>query len=1397
MTVRRFSLVAALTTVALALVVPRPATAAAVEPWRLAREAIWAPFADDPFTLALFHFDERAPAKKEINLDNMLEDKRPDALDATTEPAEAPATGTLRSAQNAARQASLAQRPAQLDGDCELVPDGRFGGSLRFAGGDGRLLVKGLRQMAAHTLEFHLKLDALPTGNAVLAYCFATPEAKTEAQPVRLQLTPDGAPQVVWRGQALPAASYRCRPGTWVHLALVWSSQWPYTDEILLFADGKRIFRQPMPGQVALEGALDAILIGNTPNGKTGFKGCIDELRVSGTVRQYYESDLDWLQPARKVAWQLDPPFMRDAADLLFRAGFDKTLKPEQAASGTQAPDYTITQADEELTAAKVRAQFPAGVDGTGLALGDGGLNPVYKGTGNLDPTRGTIAFWLLPVNWDNLTRSSRFGGPPPLGFGLFQIDGEYAEGSYKRNFTRAGPLLEFNVEMRMDEGVENPVDLTPGKWVHITMTWEGMNVTYYVNGQRRDPGGAWSIWLPVYPNEDPGRNAAKPEWWLNAKPEAIRFGNRTYWEQLKIPAPKSVLDDFRVYRRPLAPKEIANLVRLYDPRTKPEPLPPAEMEMTWNGVSGRVALSVIPLLAKYRDAASIAARVVKAGAAKPVGEARVTLDDRRQAVVEVRTPPLEFATYTAQADILDAAGATLATLREEFTRTPPPWWGCKAGVSDKVMPEWTPLKVSGSTVSLWGREISFSALGLPEKIVSAGQPVLAAPVSVAARIDGKDARFEGAAGALRAESATEVLVKLRGAGQAGPVAWAAETAIEFDGMMWFDVTLTPAAGASPSLDALTLALTYTADSAQTLHWWSGERNMRDPKMVHIADLPVAEGVLFRSNDAATVTLPKEQRGSFIPYVMLTGMARGMAWFAENDRGWTQSTTVPAVTVERRGNTVLLTLNLVTTPVKLDGPRSFAFGLQPIPVKPLPAEWRRSPSYSNVFPDTFCGNNLKGRRGATSFYVYPEDDWEEVKRRANGEGLTKGAAGLKGLYAGQMERLAKAGRTKPVPLEITVPGLYWDLQWNGIPPLAHTREWAETWALNYQSYTPAFVEFCSWAWNDWISKTDKFVRGAYMDDCWGCPQTTENSPVTYRLADGHIQPGYQFRGWRERGKRMRQISWDNGVDPHITAHSTHTFYIPFHSCFDLILDGEDFYSTPNDQTDFIDHWPLDRMRFMHNGKWGLITTWLGWCGNSLKTDKWPAWTYRQTRAYTASLALHDIMWNFDEKTLQAFGLHEPDTVFIPYWADGGLAKHAHPGLRVSAWKRAGKCLVLLVNVGKDRLEADVALDPKIMGVADSAAGVKVRDADPALLTYFDDDVTTIAKPAADQGNAEQKLDDWKKDQKLDTADLDEKPSEQAPDKRRAQDPDGTFSWADGRLKCPVRRHDFRLFEVSR
>lgn len=1368
---------------------------AAVEPWRLSREAIWGPFEDDPFTHVLLHLDERASVKKEVDLDKLLDEKRPDALDAVTaEPAEG---GDVRCARNSARQVNPAQKPAQLAGDCELVAVGRFSGGLRFKGGDGRAVYRGLPRLDARTLEFHIRLDELPKSPAVLAYFLATPDAKQPpAQPVVFQLTPEGAPQLVWRGAALPVVDFCCTPGVWVHLAVAWSCKWPHAEQALIFVNGKCLLRHQLKEHTGPECTLDAVVVGNTPDGKAGFKGVIDEVRLSGAVRQYYEFDLAWVQPERKAEWRLDQPYVRDAADLLFRSGFNKTLKPEHAAPGTQAPDHTVKQADEELAAEKVRTQFPTGMEGAALGLGVGSLSPVYKGTGNFDTAHGTIAFWLRPLNWDNLTRSSRFGGPKPFSFGLFQIDGEYAAGSYKRNFGRTGPLLEFNLEMRMDEGVQNPVDLTPGQWTHIAMTWEGINFAYYVNGKRRDPGGAWSLWLPIFPNEDPQRNPAKPEWWTNSKAEAIRFGNRTYWEQLKIAAPRSAVDDFRVYRRPLAPAEIANLVRLYDPRTQLAPLPAADMQMRYNGVSGQVMLDIVPLLPKYADAAAVAARVTKAGNAKPVGEATVKLDERKQATVEIRTPPLEFARYEVEADILDSAGAAMARLKDSFARTPPPWWGFRGGVSDKVMPERTPLKVNGLAVSMACREVRFTACGLPEKVISAGEDVLAAPLQIHAQIGGKTAAF-AASSAPKVESASDVLVKLRGETAAGNVILNTHTTIEYDGMMWFDVSLAAVQGTTPTVDSLSLRIPYTAANAAMIHWWSGERNFRDPKVVHIGDLPASDGVVFRSTDKANVTLPKELRGSFLPYVMLTGMQRGMAWFAESDRGWTQSTDVPAVAVERQGGTVTLVLSIISSPVKLNAPRAFSFGLHPIPVKPLDEKWRLSPSYSNVFPDVFCGNNLKGRDASSTFYVYPDDDWDAVKGRCGGAGATKGAAGLKGLYEGQLAQLKAKGVAAPPPQMLTVPGLYWDLQWNGVPPLAHTREWSETWAPDYQYYTPAFIEFSSWAWQEWIQKTDKFVQGAYMDECWGAPQTKAGGPRTHVLADGHVQPGFECRGYRERIKRMRQISWDNGVFPHLTAHTTHTFFIPYHSFFDLILDGEDFYSTPPNQDDFIDHWPLDRMRFMHNAKWGLTTTWLGWCGNSLKTDKWPAWTFRQTRAYIANLALHDILWGFNEKVTNDFGLKQPDVSFVPYWEKNGIAAPDQASVKVSAWKRPGKCLVLLVNVGKERVQAKVQLDHKAMGLGDAAADrVQVADADPELLQYFKDDVTNQKKPAS-AGNLD--LTGETKtalDGKELPASLEERPDELPIAERRAKDPDGQFQWQNGVLQCPIRRHDYRLFVFS-
>jgi hypothetical protein len=886
----------------------------------------------------------------------------------------------------------------------------------------------------------------------------------------------------------------------------------------------------------------------------------------------------------------------------------------------------------------------------------------------------------------------------------------------------------------------------------------------------------------------------ASARWWVESKPIQLLFQENQYWEQSGLPVPQTVMDDFRIYRRPLAPTEIANLAKLHDPRQELVKLPPADMDLHANGVLGKVKTALIPLISQYEQVAGASLKVTKVGEKEAFGKATASFGEQRQGSVLVETRPMEFATYEVLAELLDANGQALASVKDSFTRKPPPWWGCQAGVSDKPMPEWDPVRIEGNRISVSVRDIQLAPSGLPEKVVSAGEDVLARPISLAISAAGKEIPLKSDREAVEVVKRTEERVDFRG-GMSGPeLAVNTDAYAEFDGMMWFAVTLTPL-GQPVSVDSAVLTIPYRLESAELMHWWSGERDFRDhqpPQAVYIGSLPEGEGAVFRSNDKERVRQLENLRGSFIPYLMLTGMKRGMAWFAESDRGWTQSMEVPAVSVVRDGKTVSLVLNVISSKVTVDCPRSFSFGLHPIPVRRLDPDWRRFPGgISSCMPDTFSGNNLKGRKGPTAFNIYPEDDWDAVRRRIDGEGLTKGAAGLKALYEAQIERFRKAGH-EPLPIELNVPGLYWDLQWSGRHP-EHTREWAEAWGLGYgdlQFYTPEFIDYTAWAWNDWLKRTDKFIQGAYMDDCWGVPQSQLGGPVAYQLPDGHVQPGFQFRGYRERLKRMRQISWDNGVVPHLTAHTTHTFLIPYHSFFDTILDGEDRYSDPPDQTDFLDHWRLDRMRFNHNEKWGLVTIWLGWAGNSLRPEKWPAWSFRQTRAYIAHLAQHEIAWGFDEKVIQDFGLRERDTVFIPYWDRGGTAKSSDPNVKVTVWKRPGKCLVLLFNTGNERSEVEVEFDLKRLGLAD--AKVEARDADPTLLSYFKEDSTTQETPDVPDGK---KLEETAA---LDEDEAPEEELEQTPDKlpleeRRAKDPDGKFEWTGGVLKCPVRRHDYRLF----
>ena len=1322
------------------------------------KSIFWEPYQHDDQTVVLYHFDEEDTAEVEAGLEDpeIAEDAGPgiDLLPGGTE-----------GGGPAASDAIMLVSKTELLGACKPVAGrGRFGGGLLFEGKDGR--IAGGLPGEACTIEFWMQ----PEKPARSAFTILHLSAPPRPEALVLRLRPDGALELEWAGQVQRVPGYQFRAGEWTHIALAWETGKRFE---LRLGGTLALLKKPLdPKRIP---KLTRGVVGNDDAGKNGFRGLLDEVRVSSSVRAYYPHTFGWARTVRSVEAKEGRPFFREARDLRFRLDFNRTVRPAIAPSGTAAPEEvgeTLAQLPF-INPARPRPPFMHGIEGQAAVVGKDGASLEYRSSLLLSPDRGTISFWARPLNWNNYVIRDRFAPFPMKTIPVFEV----VAGDEER-------VAHFTLHQTPNaQAWQHPVDIHPGRWMHLCMAWEDERRTFFLDGRPWPHGGAWS-WEVRGPDQE--------------RELTLRFGRDES---------QCAVDDFRIYNRALAPSEAANLAALFDPRRELRPLDPLEMIFSYNGVLGRVEVELYPLTADHAEVVNALVTLTPEGAGKTVGQQELKREGRDKVRGRLSTPPFGFGTYELRAVARDAGGNTICEAVRTFERKQPPWWGNKLGVTDKVMPGWTPVEVKGRTLSVVCRDIRFSDSGLPESLVSAGEEILAAPIALTATAGGKAETLKPVAGAFRAETKGKVRADFAGKATGAGIAATVKGYLEFDGMMWFSVTLRPTAvdssrQQSTAIESLRLTIPYTQDASRLLHWWSGNRGFRNPRVVHLGATPEGQGDVFASFDQSRVALYGRMRGSFIPYVMLTGDQCGMAWFAENDRGWTQSREIPAVVIRREGQTVALVLNVISETTKLGAPRAFEFGLHPTPVKPIDPDWRITP-YMGMWPDSFWGFNLKGPWGVTDNWRHPKDmDWKLANRRYRGEfGGVWNAADLEQQHIRHFR--ATYGRA-PRGREEMPAGFYADLTYiNAFP--AHTREWGEVFPA--WRYTPEIDGYWAWVWNLWLDQTK--VRAIYFDDCFNDPRDGALS-VAYRRPDGARQPGFQWRQLREHLRRTRQVFLDRGLRPNLCAHSTHTLFIPYHSFFDTILDGEDFYKGAGNKRDFMDSWPPDRLRFMHPEKWGMAVTWLNWfAGPGEGWEKFPELRWRQWRAYTAALLVHDQVWTvqyhqLDRAWIQQTKLRlEPTIAFIGYWDSRPVASHQHEGLYVSAWKREGWCAVALANWSRQRIEAEVTLDLKAMGFEAAAAeALIIRDVDTNLLSYFDGD---LAKPPDAEKVGEAALldptgtgepGDLEAGAENEEDDLDElgfKKKFTLKD-RKAADPDGKFEWKDGLLKCPVRPHDFRLFE---
>jgi hypothetical protein len=273
---------------------------------------------------------------------------------------------------------------------------------------------------------------------------------------------------------------------------------------------------------------------------------------------------------------------------------------------------------------------------------------------------------------------------------------------------------------------------------------------------------------------------------------------------------------------------------------------------------------------------------------------------------------------YQVSAEIANRKGTVLAAATAELVyRERPAWLGSSAGKSERVLPPFTELVLEpgpdqGTTVSCWGRRYRFGAGPFLAGAESAGCDLLAGPLRLVGTAGGRPLALS--LGPLGVGSADAARCCLSRSAEGGALGFAAETLVEYDGLVRCDWRLR----ARRAVDLAELAIEVPVSTACARYLYAWPQDSTDG---------------LRLSGALT----EDRALPFRALVWLGDEARGLCWFAESDRNWSLADSGRAIQVLRRDGETVLRLNLVTAPVALakDALLDYTFGLQATPLRPV------------------------------------------------------------------------------------------------------------------------------------------------------------------------------------------------------------------------------------------------------------------------------------------------------------------------------------------------------------------------------------------------------------------------------------------------------------------------------
>ncbi|MCD6407571.1 hypothetical protein J7L87_00790 [bacterium] len=658
--------------------------------------------------------------------------------------------------------------------------------------------------------------------------------------------------------------------------------------------------------------------------------------------------------------------------------------------------------------------------------------------------------------------------------------------------------------------------------------------------------------------------------------------------------------------------------------------------------------------------------------------------------------PPLKEGKYTLTLQFFDKNGKPLTEkIKKEFVRYVFEWENNNIGITDEVIPPFTPVKVRGKTVETVLRKHIMNNQGLWNQVISENIPVLSSPMRFEVKVNGKEEPIKEKR--LKFTERKKSKAKFKTYWETKSVEAKITGFYEIDGMMKIYLNLKPKK--DTKIDAINLIIPIRKDIAKLMHICTDGLRFN-----YSGKIPDGKGVVWESKNASRNSL----KGTFIPYIWIGNEKQGICWFAKNDKDWIFDDKTSTHIVERKKGCVVLKVRFITKPDRLERERKIIFALQTTPTKPMPEKplnWRKWVFVSSI-PETFnptilgscyywggltpCGD-FYPRNKDFSIYEWMRETREkgkvsEEKFKKWIEGYDKNSPRYK-TYLRHMYATANVLKRKPDKVIVytnargsAINEEFLTFQDEWLLDSFSSRKWKKGGVVSYGvSPVKSFQDFALYYFKKMLES--KAIDGIYFDNTFLKSNFDILSGIPYIDDNGNLRPGIDIFEMREYLKRVAVLVHQMGQPWINVSHMTNTQIVPINTWVGVNLDWEWKYGLD----DFQDRFTRDFIRTESIGlKTGCVPLVLiGIRGEEKEKIPWVE------RTLLGTTLLHEIkVWQYfklrDEiyKKFFDFGYGEKNCKVYHYWDSYIPVKIEGVDAEPLVLSKDKKLLILLVSFDK-------------------------------------------------------------------------------------------------------------------